>query len=243
MKNLLSLLVIIASLQVSCTDENIKNTEILDSANNEKKFAKSSAVFQEISPENPANIYDIAGKIHNDILDVYLTGNYPCNTIAQISHKVDSISVWNSDFVNLETSIPINFQEIQKIINDPQLEIEQAIINSQMTNSGQICLSNFMSSILLWESNEYSLIHQCIISFETTVINNNQFSQEDKRIILTTSSIARHSLYYQKERKDKDWETSIGNRAGAVQGAIDNSSTAVNKSIVTGLAIQNLQTE
>jgi hypothetical protein len=243
MKNLLLLLVVLASLLVSCTSESIDNTKILDDGLIENKSKKTAKLLQNLSPENPANEYDIAGKIHNDILDVYLSGNYSYNTIAQISQKVDSISALNSDILNMATSLPCNFQEIQETVDDPQIKLEQAIANSSMTNAAKISLSNFMDSILLWETNEYAIIHQSIISFEASVISNTEFSNEDKRIILTTSSIARYSSYYAKERKDKDWETSVGNRVGAVQGAVANSSTAINKSIVTGLIIQNLQTE
>ncbi|MGO4770882.1 hypothetical protein ACEN2I_04420 [Flavobacterium sp. W22_SRS_FK3] len=243
MKIFLLLLVILTSLSVSCTNDNIDNTEVLGSTLTEEESKKTAKLLQNLSPENPANAYDIAGKIHNDILDVYLSENYPFNTIAQISQKVDSISVLNSDLLNMAISLPCNFQEIQETIDDPQIKLEQAIANSSMTNAAKISLSNFMDSILLWETNEYAVIHQSIISFEALVISNTQFSNEDKRIILTTSSIARYSAYYAKERKDKDWETSVGNRVGAVQGAVANSSTAINKSIVTGLIIQNLQTE
>ncbi|WP_127340168.1 hypothetical protein [Flavobacterium cupreum] len=237
------MLVILTSLSVSCTNENMEHTEILSSTLPIEKSKKTAKLLQNLNPENPANIYDIAGKIHNDILDVYLTGTYSCNTISQVSQKVDSISILNSDYLNLETHLPIDFQEIQEIIDNPQIKLEQAIANSSMTNGAKISLSNFMASMLLWETNDYAVIHESITTFEASVISNTEFSTEDKRIILTTSSIARYSSYYAIERKDKDWDTSVGNRVGALQGALANSSSAVNKSIVTGLLIQNLQTD
>lgn len=243
MKNLLSLLVIITSLLVSCTSENIDDTEPLDSEVLKEKSVNTGKMLTTDNPANPANPYDIAGKIHNDILDSYLTGNHSCTTIAEISQKVDSISALNSDLLNLATNLPISYGEIQEIIDDPQLELEQTIANAPMTNTAKECLSDFMASMLLWEGNEYSVIHQSIISFETSVVSSVMFSTEEKRIILTTSSIARYSMYYSKKRKDKDWETSVGNRAGALQGAIDNSCTAIKKSTVAGIMIQNLQTQ
>jgi hypothetical protein len=243
MKNLLLLLVILTSLSVSCTSENMDITEIPSSNLTKEKSKKTAKLLQNLTPENPANAYDIAGKIHNDILDVYLSGNYTCNTIAQISQKIDSISALNNDLLNMGASLPCNFQEIQETVDNPQIKLQQAIANSSMTNAAKDCLAGFMDSILLWETNEYAVIHQSIISFEASVISSTEFSNEEKRIILTTSSIARYSSYYATERKDKDWETSVGNRTGAVQGALANSSSAVNKSLVTGLLIQNLQTE
>lgn len=243
MKNHLLFAVVLTSLIVSCTSENFDNTAVLESGNTKAKSKSTSKSIQTLSPENPDNIYDIAGKIHNDILDVFLSRNYTFNTITQISQKVDSISALNNDFLNIGSNLPINFQEIQEVIADPQIKLDQVFANSSMTNAAKICLSNFMQSLLLFETNEYSEIHQSIVLFEASVMLNTAFSIEDRRIILTTSSIARHSLYYAKERKDKDWETSVGNRVGAVIGAVTNSATAVKKSIVTGLLIQNVHTD
>lgn len=241
MKNILLILVSILSLLISCTNENTDYNNLSESSLSKPKSKNTAKMLQTTSPENPDNAFDIAGKIHNDILDTYLTGNYNCTTIIQISQKVDSISALNNDFLNLETTLPMNFGEIQETIDYPQIKLEQAIANSGMTNAAKICLSNFMASIVLWETNEYDAIHLSIISFENSVLSNPQLTAEDKRIILTTSSITRYSIYYAKKRKDKDWETSVGNSVGALQGAIDNSSTAVNRSILTGLTIQDLQ--
>lgn len=241
MKNLLSL-VIITSLLASCTSENIESTKNIDNSTAKEKSIKTGKMLTRLQPQNTANPYDIAGKIHNDILDAYLTGYHTCSTIAQVSQKVDSISALNNDLLNLETSSPIIYGDIQEIIDNPQTALEQAIASSPMTSTAKDCLSGFMASMLLWEANEYSIIHQSIISFEAAVLSNVQFSQEEKRIILTTSSITRYAIYYTKERKDKDWETSVGNRVGAVQGAVANSSAAVKRSTVAGIMVQNLQT-
>lgn len=240
MKNFLFPLTLLTSLLVSCTNENMDEAEIVTTGPNNGQTTKLS---QNLSPENPANPYDIAGKIHNDILDVYLSGNYSASTTAEIAQKVDSIAALNTDFVNSGTNLPINFTEIQAIIDAPQAQLQQEITTAPMTNNAKICLSNFMDSFALWEADEYAVTHQSIIYWENSVINNPQFNTEEKRIILTTSSIARHSLYYARERKDKDWETSVGNRAGAVQGAVDNCCTAINRSIVAGLLIYNLQNQ
>lgn len=234
MKNFLLMLVIIVSLLVSCTNENMdENTTLVENSLGKTKSTHSGKMIQTTSPENPDNPYDIAGKIHNDILDSYLTASYPFTTIVQISHTVDSISASHNDFSILEATLPWNFGEIQETVDTPHLKLEQAIANSGMTNAAKICLANFMNSIVLWETDEYEVIHPTLILFETSVINNTQFTNEDKRIILTTSSIARYSIYYAKEIKDKDWGTSVGNRVAALQGAIANSSTAVNRSVLT----------
>ncbi|MNR45584.1 hypothetical protein D3C85_1644470 [compost metagenome] len=109
-----------------------------------------------------------------------------------------------------------------------------------MTSLAKNSLSNFMNDALLWDNVPYEDIHQLILLYELSVMNNDLFNTEDKRIILTTSSITRYALYYDEERKDKDWGASVGNRVGGVSGAINNSSTALSRSLVTGIMMYNL---
>ena len=88
MKNISLRLVILPLLIVSCTTDAIDNIESIDSKISNKKSAKSARLMQNMAPENPANIYDFSGKLHNDILDAYLSVNYQCNTIGQISQQI-----------------------------------------------------------------------------------------------------------------------------------------------------------
>lgn len=242
MKNISLGLVILLLLIVSCTTENINDTYSIDNKVSDKKSGKSAHLVQNLSPENPANVYDLTGKLHNDILDVYLAGNYKHSTITQISQQVEAIAAVNKDLIllDLETNQPINLEEIQEIVNNPQVKLDETIANSSMTNAAKRSLSSFLNTAILWENNEYGEIYNSIISYESSVITNTKFTDEDKRIILTTSSIARFSLYYAKERKDKDWDGSVGNLAGAYSGAINNSFIAVSRSLVTGIMINNL---
>jgi hypothetical protein len=244
MKNILLRLLILPLIIISCTDDTIDTAESIESNVGTKKSKITGRLVQNVSPENPANVYDSAGKLHNDILNIYLAGNYQYNTIAEISQQIEVITVANSNLMllNSETNQPVNLDEIQEIVNDPQSKLEDIISNSAMTNTAKNSLSNFMNDILLWENNPYDAIYQSIVSYELSVMNNTLFSEEDKRIILTTTSITRYSLYLENERKDKDWGASVGNRVGGISGAIDNSSIAVNRSLVTGIMINNLET-
>lgn len=225
----------------ACTSEDIQDNELISQKPFEKGTLQSTKRFEDARPENPQNPIDIAGKIHNDILDAYLSANYQFNTIEQISQKIDSISGLNIDYKNLEANVTPKFYEIQNITDNPQDALEMAISGSMMASNAQSCLSNFIVSLNVWETNEYDFIYRHIVSFENSVINNPQFNSREKNIILTTSSIARYSLFYSRKRKDKDWETSVGNRVGAVQGAMVNPATAVNRSIIAGLMTQNSQ--
>lgn len=245
MKNISFPLVILSLIIVSCTTDTIENSKSIDNNVSNEKSQNSARLVQDLIPENPANIYDYVGKLHNDILDVYLAGNYQYTTIAQISLQVEIIAAANNDLMLLDTGtiLPTNLNVIQEIINNPQAQLDQAIVNSTMTSTAKNSLSSFMSNLLLWENHSYEEIYQSILSYESTVISNPVFDNEDKRIILTTSSIVRYSIYYDVVEKDKDWDTSIGHRVGGLSGALDNSSVAIIRSLVTGIMIHNLITE
>ncbi|MNW08315.1 hypothetical protein D3C71_2050780 [compost metagenome] len=57
----------------------------------------------------------------------------------------------------------------------------------------------------------------------------------DKEIVLTVLSIAEASLLYGKERKDKDWETSVGNIVAAARGAQHGTPCALRLSLTAGM--------
>ncbi|WDO12336.1 hypothetical protein MH928_13505 [Flavobacterium sp. WW92] len=57
----------------------------------------------------------------------------------------------------------------------------------------------------------------------------------DKEILLTVLSITEASLLYGKERKDKDWETSVGNIVAAARGAQHGTPYALRLSLTAGM--------
>lgn len=195
MKNISFPLVILSLLIVSCSTDTIDTVESINNKVSNRKSEKTARLAQDLTPENPANIYDYAGKLHNDILDVYLAGNYQYTTIAQISQQIEIIAAANNDLMllNSGTNLPIDLDLVQEIVNNPQVKLDQAIVNSSMTSAAKDSLSSFMSNVILWENQSYQEIYESIISYESAVIANPVFNNEDKRIILTTSSIVRYS--------------------------------------------------
>lgn len=245
MKTISLKLIFLSLLLFSCTTETFDNIESVDNKVTGEKSQNSARLLENLIPENPANIYDLAGKLHNDILDTYLAGNYQYTTIAEISQQIEVIAASNNDLMLLDTGtiLPTNLNLVQEIINNPQAKLDQAIVNSVMTSAAKNSLSNFMNNVLLWENHSYEEIYHSIISYEAAVITNSTFNDEDKRIILTTSSIIRYSIYFDIVEKDKDWDNSVGHRVGGLSGAIDNSSIAIIHSLVTGIMIHNLIAE
>ena len=209
------------------------------------KLEKAARLMQDLTPENPANIYDFAGREYNDILDVYSAGNYQHHSIAEINQQIKVIAAQNSNGmpVNLSTNSPTNMVVIQEIIDNPRAKLDQTIVNSSMTSAAKNSLSNFMNDVLLRENNSCGEILQFITAYESAVVANPTFRRQDKKIILTNSSIIRYSVYDNRKRKDKDWDTSVGHRARAIRGANSNSSIVIKCSFVTAIMTQHLVAE
>ncbi|MCV9926299.1 hypothetical protein OIU83_01440 [Flavobacterium sp. LS1R49] len=239
MKTISLWLVILPSLLISCTNEQIITTGV---ENISKKTALNSKSSILRDPANPANPYDAAGKAHNAILEIYETLDTSTDTtILRISQRVNEIALQNKELATLnmgnDTSL-ISPKEIEEILRNPMVKFDQSLSKSAMTNSAKLCLSDFIDSLLLLEKEDYELIYQTIVLFEASVINNKKFTALDKKIILSATSIARYLIQVKKKRKDPDWKTSTGNLIGGVIGAIDNSFKAVTASVIIGVSNQ-----
>ena len=198
------------------------------------------------TPQNIENGYDNTGVLHNHILDIYLSANHNHTTIEEVNDEIQQLVYGFSGVVPLAlgvNSINSPVSQIMDIIDSPESSLSSIILESHLTNEAKINLTDFISSLLLLQDEAYEDKQQFIISYESSVIADTLLNNEDKRVILTTSSLIRYSLYYGKDREDKDWETSVGNITAAVSGALDNSSVAIHMTLVTGISLSVLFTE
>ena len=82
-------------------------------------------------------------------------------------------------------------------------------------------------------------MYNAVIKYEYTVINNGLITGNDKRIILTTTSILRYSSYRAKKKPkkstDPDWLISVGHAFGTEEGAEENTAKAIVEGLVTGI--------
>lgn len=111
-----------------------------------------------------------------------------------------------------------------------------------MTAAGKVSLDSFVNSLLslLDKEDNCDVFYDFVVNYEATIINNPLLTERDKRIILTTSSIARHTTYRAmkrpKKNTDPDWDLLIGNIMGGTDGAIYNRAEAITMALVTGIA-------
>lgn len=244
MKNI-SLWIIVSSallFLISCsTDELSREPGASKELNNPIENRESDySPLNELNAQNAkygVNPYDELGKAHNRILDAYWATHPNHNTIEEVYEAVQNLM--NADMAEGTATEPepsfIN--SITDIINDPENSLNTIISNSHLTNPAKTSLHGFIGSLVLIQDDSYEDIEQLIVSYEAFIMANSPLlNNEDKRIILITTAIARYSFYYSKRRKDKDWETSVGNIAAMTSGALDNSSAAIEMALVTGIS-------
>lgn len=246
MKNI-SLWIIVSSallFLISCsTDELSRESNALKEPN--EPIENRLSGFSPLNESNTKNAkqsvnpYDELGKMHNRILDAYWAANPNPNhnTIEEVYEAVRNLMNVDTAEGTATEPEPSFINSITDIINDPENSLNTIISNSHLTNPAKTSLHGFIGSLVLIQDDSYEDIEQLIVSYEAFIMANSPLlNNEDKRVILITTAIARYSFYYSKRRKDKDWETSVGNIAAMTSGALDSSSAAIEMALVTEIS-------
>ena len=97
-------------------------------------------------------------------------------------------------------------------MSDPDNSLITIVQGSTLSTDEKATLINFLQGLILQRDEEFDLIYNYVVSYETSIIANTTLSTDAKDTILTVASISRYSLYSEAERKDRDWETSVGSR-------------------------------
>ena len=235
MKNLKVWLVILPLFTIACSDE--YTGEITETA-----YMAESAKTSGIGPDNPANPFDIAGSIHNEILETLNETNFSSQSIEDITILIDSVSAVYPELVPLSSysTLSTRLSEIIWIVNDYDA-IDDVLMASTLGVSAKTSFLTFVNSLPLTANYPYEDIHSMIVSYEEDVLANTGFTTDDKRIILTTTSVVRYSAY--RERKDKDWETSVTKIAATVSGAEQGLVLGLKMALTVGICKNNNVTQ
>jgi len=226
-KSILCLL-LFAMASLSCSPE-IQETENQQGEQNlhTKPFLKAGIAM----PANPGNAYDNAGRMHNQILEAY-TYNNPAPLSARVA-ALEFIALGDSTFLNLGPSYASVSTAQLNVITDNNLN--QVLFNSSLSLSSQNSLKALVETILDLEASasSYKPVYDLIVAYESGIIENMALPEAERKIILTTTAIARYAAYYDKGKsKDKDWRISKGSFASAIYG----SQEGIGKGIIMSLA-------
>lgn len=238
----LTLWTIISILFMSCSAEN--EPSILE-ASQTKSMGDSTLRRAGLYPENSANSYDAAGQLYYDISDAYLLhGNISVTTSGTIT-EVERIANLNEDFVSILPAAYISptVARIDYILSIEQPTALGIIANSSMTSKAKTSLTSFATTLMLYRDlqKDYDSIYRLIVDYETVIIADNTLTTNDKKIILTTTSVSRYSFYFaakhRRKPRDRDWEISWGHIVASTDGSEESTACAVVMSAVCGIII------
>lgn len=195
-------------------------------------------------PENEVNPYDEAGLLYNELFDTYYTNGNLGSTVSQIATQVQTIADANASFNSIK-EFPyhsVSSTRVQYLLEHPTTCVNDVISASSMSTVGKSSLANFVNFfiVFLGTESDCDVIYQKVVAYESAVLLNSLLTETDKRIILTTTSITRHSAYRArkkpKKNTDPDWDIFIGNIIASTEGAEYGSAEAATMALVTGIA-------
>lgn len=228
---LMGALLFLISFHSSCDNE-----ELTIISNSHSKKTRTIL----IDSENP---FDELGEIHNVLFDLY---SPPPNFQKDIEVIANEVNYLLSNYTNLQPStitIDSLFVEwFEEIIYYPEQSLDTITSQSELSTLAETKLLNLIeitSGTTTTDINEALLE---IISFEENIIMDIILSTKEKEIILMVSTIAKYSIYDNGDRKDKDWDLSVGNIVATINGAVNNNHNALLFALIAKIYLNNLRT-
>lgn len=228
---LMGALLFLISFHSSCDNE-----ELTIISNSHSKKTRTIL----IDSENP---FDELGEIHNVLFDLY---SPPPNFQKDIEVIANEVNYLLSNYTNLQPStitIDSLFVEwFEEIIYYPEQSLDTITSQSELSTLAETKLLNLIeitSGTTTTDINEALLE---IISFEENIIMDIILSTKEKEIILMVSAIAKYSIYDNGDRKDKDWDLSVGNIVATINGAVNNNHNALLFALIAKIYLNNLRT-
>jgi hypothetical protein len=136
---------------------------------------------------------------------------------------------------------PLVTERIEYLAGKGSVDIGAIIGASNLSPLAKTSFSNFLITMVsLYEAEtDATKIANVVIKYEETVIGNALLGDNDKRVILTSTSILRFSAYRAKRKPkkntDPDWLIWVTHVYGAEEGAEENLEKAILMGLVTGI--------
>lgn len=205
MKNLL-LYFVLSFCIISCSND-------ADLNESQKTVSLENESTNSISPRNKANPFDSVGKQYYDALTLYHENNRFPNSISEITAQIKFASKeLRGSTLTGRNIIPFTDEIVESIMADPDSSLIAIVQGSTLSTEAKAIIIDFLQGLILQREQEFTVIYNYVVCYESTIITNTTLSTDEKDTILTVSSISRYSLYSEAERKDRDWETSVGSR-------------------------------
>lgn len=229
------LILLISLLLVSC--ETTESEIINSKANN------LSNKLQDISPLNPANLYDFVGQVHYDISTSYFAdSNLPKaidSIISQVNLKASTHPFFD-DFLSSDYNL-VPQSRIVYLVSNSQEAFDSIVDSLPLNITAKNDFRHFIETVLskVYNDEEYIDIHNYIVHYESTIQDSDQLSASEKEYLFTVTSIIRHSVYAKmkkpKKNTDLDWYWLSAKFTGAVEGAQYGNTHAILTALKTGI--------
>ncbi|MBK0368239.1 hypothetical protein [Flavobacterium agrisoli] len=186
---------------ISCSDE----TQYIDESTGQSTDAAM--------PANGNNPYDIVGLEIYQKLNLYYEHSKVPTSVADLTAQLRFISLKPEALRNKNTQL-INFTDdmVDSIMNDPDNSMIAIVQASSIGLYAKNNLTTFLQTLVYQRHQEFSICYDYITNYESEVLNDDELTTDETEAILTVASISRYSLYSAEERKDRDWETSVGSK-------------------------------
>jgi hypothetical protein len=122
---------------------------------------------------------------------------------------MQSIANANPNFAALNTSGQFVIADIQMITNiiNGTYDLENAMNAAALTGNAKVTIVSFMNHLKTQIENQpASSVFDSIVVFENSVLNQDNLTSTDARLILSTTSILRFiNSYHINENSEKEW--------------------------------------
>lgn len=169
-------------------------------------------------PANPLNPMDKIGKGFYESLKLYEKDKKSTNSTADLTDQLRFLSKSIPGKHNLTGKGLITFTDeiVESIMADPDNALILIVESSNLSTSSKNNLINFLQDLIYQRNMDFSVLYTFVVSYEADTLNDSSLIQLEKDTLLTVAAISRYSLYSAEERKDRDWETSVGNKPSHV---------------------------
>lgn len=233
MKNFYSCLIILTFFN-SCAPDERSAQEVHPTFSNKGAGDATAA--------NTANAYDNAGKLFDELFDSYYDGSTRPTDVPSIIQQVESIADTNESFGSINSGhLPLSPERIEYLAARTNVDISSVVLASRLSTAAKTSFSNFLLSIVTLYDVESDAIklRNAIVKYEATVLHSESLTDNDRRIILTSTSILRYSAYRAKKKPKKNtdpyWNIWVTHIFGSEEGAEENFEKAILQALVTGI--------
>ncbi|WP_162127991.1 hypothetical protein [Flavobacterium phycosphaerae] len=194
-------------------------------------------------PGYNANPYDEAGWVHNELFESYYESSSKPTSVSDIISRVQALADANPNFNSIKTATyrAVSAERINYILEHKNTCVADIIAASSLTSKGKVSLSSFVNSLIVTFDTESNcdVLYKFVTDYEKVVLEDSLLTARDKQLILTTTSIARHSTYLAKKKPkkntDPDWTILIVHIAAALDGAEYGLAESITEGLVAGI--------